>query len=89
VIVSHLNANTKEGLDWLEEIVVKGLRACGGKEVSWEIEVHGSSSEDEAAFEDPVNANPGPAVYIIHKKPLMEFSNEGEESTVPLKFFGY
>mmetsp|Transcript_12688 Transcript_12688/g.16960 ORF Transcript_12688/g.16960 Transcript_12688/m.16960 type:complete len:553 (+) Transcript_12688:111-1769(+) len=45
VIVSHLNANTTQGLSWLDEVVVPGLRAGGG-DATWEIEIHGSDGND-------------------------------------------
>lgn len=41
VIVSHLNAHTNSGLGWLDEVVVRGLRAGGG-DATWEIEIHGN-----------------------------------------------
>ena len=94
MLVSHLNAHAEEGVDWLEEIVVKGLRAAGGKEAArWEIEVHGNSGLQEEADEEEIDptssVSPGPAVYIIHKKPPSDSPSGLEEPTVPLKFFGY
>jgi len=43
--VSHLNANTTQGLSWLDEVVVPGLRAGGG-DATWEIEIHGNDGND-------------------------------------------
>lgn len=42
MLVSHLNAHTESGVEWLNTVVVVGLRAGGGKYSKWEIEVHGS-----------------------------------------------
>lgn len=59
ILVSHLNAHTEGGIDWLNTVVVAGLRAGGGKHSRWEIEVHGSDvndsrecNEDETNHED-------------------------------------
>ena len=42
ILVSHLNAQTESGIDWLNTVVIAGLRAGGGKHSRWEIEVHSS-----------------------------------------------
>jgi ubiquinone/menaquinone biosynthesis C-methylase UbiE len=97
VIISHLNAHTPNGVSWLEEVVQTGLLAGGGN-ATWEIEVHGNA--DISTDGDPgiPAGSPGPAVYIIQKKPSPEV--EGSESakastsstqdtTIPVKFFAY
>ena len=40
VLISHLNAHAENGRQWLDELVIPGLRA-GHSKASWEIEVHG------------------------------------------------
>lgn len=54
MLVSHINANTEKGIDWLNSIVVKGLRNGGGNFSEWEIEVHGNDGDEgeEEEFED-------------------------------------
>ena len=42
ILVSHLNAHTSDGIEWLDEVVITGLRDGGGRHSEWEIEVHGS-----------------------------------------------
>lgn len=54
VLVSHLNAHTPNGIEWLNTVIVTGLRNGGGKGSKWEIEVHGSDvteTYDEAETE--------------------------------------
>ncbi len=79
VIVSHLNAHTPNGLGWLEEVVMEGLKKYSVRPtsdaVSWEIEVHGNAEvvvdDDDEDNETKNGAVPtgtnGPAVYVIHK----------------------
>ena len=93
VIVSHLNAHVHSGLQWLDRIVVPGLRKeCG--ENKWEIEVHGNAPEDPPPEDEKEEASPGPAVYIIHKGEKV-MANEGSSETesqfpgVRLRFFSY
>ena len=94
VVVSHLNAHTNDGLEWLEEVVVKGLRASGNN-ATWEVEIHGNDGDDdEEPSQTPLNS-PGPAVYIINKRPPPEANENQQEgdvsapSTIPLRFFSY
>jgi SAM-dependent methyltransferase len=90
VLVSHLNAHTTKGLEWLEGVIVKGLRAGGGTFL-WEIEVHGNDGENEESPNTPV-CNPGPAVYIIGKKPKPEPNLDDDDhppERFPLRFFSY
>ncbi|KAG7360276.1 methyltransferase domain containing protein [Nitzschia inconspicua] len=101
VIISHLNANCQPGLEWLDDIVVPGLR-MGAPKFEWSVEVHGSEadvlpSDDEQDDEDNTDElpeSPGPAVYIIRKggmwttKESVDVDNE-ELPTVPLRFFSY
>ena len=73
VLVSHLNAFDPSGIDWMEDVVFGGLKSCDAS--SWSIEVHGNDGGDEP---------PGPAVYVIHKKP-----KDTKSSTIPVQFFSY
>jgi hypothetical protein len=99
IIISHLNAYVESGLEWLNSVVVPGLRASGKFE--WLIEVHGSDIEipsdvdgDEDADEKKPIESPGPAVYFIEKVGLLDkakASDSGDQElpTIPLKFFSY
>jgi SAM-dependent methyltransferase len=89
LIVSHLNAHTSSGLEWLDNVVVVGLRAGGGI-ARWEIEVHGNDGDSESS------SSPGPAVYIIRKKPPIDLESDEQKddddsapATIPLRFFSY
>jgi ubiquinone/menaquinone biosynthesis C-methylase UbiE len=73
VLVSHLNAFDTSGIDWMEDVVFGGLRSL--ETSSWAIEVHGNDGGD---------AQPGPAVYVIHKKP-----KDAKSSKIPVQFFSY
>ncbi|GAX24178.1 hypothetical protein FisN_4Lh267 [Fistulifera solaris] len=73
VLVSHLNAFDTSGIDWMEDVVFGGLRSF--ETSSWAIEVHGNDGGD---------AQPGPAVYVIHKKP-----KDAKSSKIPVQFFSY
>jgi hypothetical protein len=56
MLVSHINAHTESGVQWLNTVVVVGLRAGGGKYSKWEIEVHGSGiSETNECYGDETN----------------------------------
>jgi hypothetical protein len=76
IIVSHLNAHTPNGLGWLEEVVMEGLKKYSVRATSnvasWDIEVHGNAEvvdEEENATKNssfPAGTT-GPAVYVIHK----------------------
>lgn len=97
LLVSHLNAHTDEGMEWLQDIVIPGLLQAaaedeGGEGVDWNIEVHGSAGEDndeEGADDDDngttetddVGGSPGPAVYILHKLPLSKHNNDDPKET--------
>jgi hypothetical protein len=91
VIVSHLNAHTEIGMEWLDDIVVPGLRK-GSPKCDWEIEVHGNEEEpvDEESGET-ASEGPGPAVYIIHKKPPQPNGSftEDDPPAISLKFLSY
>jgi SAM-dependent methyltransferase len=103
VIISHVNAHCQTGLDWLNDIVVPGLR-MGASVFCWSIEVHGNEadipSEDEAddgegSDNSDIPESPGPAVYIIRKGKLVsndastKAMTEKDPPTVPLRFFSY
>jgi hypothetical protein len=97
--VSHCNAHVKSGLQWLDDVVVPGLRK-GADQCEWQVEVHGSEadlpSDTEEADGSMTPESPGPAVYVIHKGPRHtaddpppKDSEEEEPSTIPLRFFTY
>ena len=89
VLVSHLNAHTKNGIEWLHEVVLPGLRA-GDQDWRWEIEVHGNDGLDD--FEDQNHAmpiSPGPCVYVIHKLDVPTEDKDGTTASIPLRFFTY
>lgn len=78
LLVSHLNAQTDQGITWLSNVLFEGLRR-GDSDVAWSVEVHGN----EATSDDST----GPCVYIIHKKAQDDVANE--ETSIPVKFFSY
>lgn len=91
MIVSHINAHTENGINWLNEIVVPGLRAGAGKS-QWSVEVHGGDVPVMDNEDDEESVDAGPAVYIIHKG--KEDSDNATiddplAPTVPLRFFSY
>lgn len=73
LLVSHLNAFVPSGIEWLKDVVFVGLRSAEAS--SWSIEVHGNDGGDSP---------PGPAVYVIHKKP-----KDIKPSKIPIQFFSY
>ena len=83
-LVSHINAHTSKGQEWLEQVVLVGLRK-GGADAGWAIEVHGNDN----ATEEDVEESPGPAVYMIFKRKLEDSSDNNGEPRVPLQFFNY
>ena len=98
VIISHLNAQVESGLEWLNNVILPGLRATGNFE--WVIEVHGSEVEIPSDIEDDLEKgqdiqieSPGPAVYFIKKVGLStpEETSDGSKSlpTIPLQFYTY
>ena len=100
MVISHLNANSEEGLEWLERIVVPGLRSGAGQ-FHWQIEVHGGEpSEKTTSDEDETIL--GPAVYFIQKGDRFSTHSHShsqneidcdssieEQPTIPLRFFSY
>lgn len=92
MIISHVNAHTENGINWLNEIVVPGLRVGAGK-CQWSVEVHGGDVPDIDCDDDEASANAGPAVYIIHKGEVVDSDNptidDDSPPTVPLRFFSY
>ena len=94
VIISHLNAHVESGMEWLNNVIVPGLRAAGKYE--WLIEVHGSDieipSDDEGEDNEKEIKSPGPAVYFIEKVGVLtekETGENDEQPTIPLKFYNY
>ena len=84
-------------MQWLDDVVVPGLRK-GGKRFDWNVEVHGNSadipSENEDDDGDSPPESPGPAVYIIQKVARRNDGVAGKVDdekprTIPLRFFSY
>lgn len=99
MIISHINAHTDEGVDWLNDIVVPGLRK-GCSSTKWSVEVHGGEIPEitEGENEEDWSANPGPAVYIIEKGEIVlpkttttkdSADKEAEPPSVSLRFLSY
>ncbi|KAI2513459.1 methyltransferase domain-containing protein [Fragilaria crotonensis] len=89
VLVSHLNAHTKNGIEWLHEVVLPGLRA-GDQDWRWEIEVHGNDGIDDIDNQDhATQTSPGPCVYVIHKLDMPVEEKDGSTTSIPLSFFTY
>jgi SAM-dependent methyltransferase len=96
-LVSHLNAHTDSGIEWLDQIVLPGLRE-GDQNARWDIEVHGNDGSGELEEgndgEDasPTAWGPGPGVYIIRKTVRLregDARSNDEMQTIPLRFFSY
>lgn len=81
MIVSHLNANGEDGMNWLSSILIPGLQ-LGDKTSSYNVEVHGNDFPDD-------DDNFGPAVYIIKKKSKDQNKLSDDEQTVDVKFLEY
>jgi hypothetical protein len=94
MIVSHLNAHTENGMEWLDNVVVPGLAKISTK-CKWIIEVHGNEEEVTSGKEDEEETaseeGPGPAVYIFHKKKIVDASSTSNDppNAVSVKFFSY
>lgn len=89
MVISHVNAHTENGMDWLNNIVVPGLRKGAGRH-NWIVEVHGGDAPEAPEGEDEIES-PGPAVYFIHKGDLEKdsTSDNWEPSSISLRFFSY
>jgi SAM-dependent methyltransferase len=89
VLVSHLNANTPNGVRWIENVVVAGLSKDGESKAAWEIEVHGSDGNEswDGSDESVDSLSPGPAVYILHKRERDD--DAPATQALELKFFVY
>lgn len=70
LLVSHLNAHTTNGINWLNAVVVTGLRRGAGRSSTWIVEVHGS---DGIASTEHANGEE------IDSKHEGESSSEGNE----------
>ncbi|CAB9508122.1 expressed unknown protein [Seminavis robusta] len=94
-LVSHINAQTEKGEEWLNDVVVTGLRKGGGDDASWSIEVHGNAAPVLDEEKDDNNEDSaGPAVYLIFKSSSTitkdkEKEGSDETPTIPLQFFSY
>jgi hypothetical protein len=94
VLVSHLNAHTPNGLGWLEEVVMEGLKKYSirldSNVAAWDIEVHGNSDvidDDEKNGSFPPGST-GPAVYVIHKGMKQQQLDEPSPSITVTKLDG-
>ena len=47
MIVSHLNANSPKGMQWVDDVIIKGLQSVDAT-ANWKIEVHGGDGETES-----------------------------------------
>ena len=90
MVISHVNAQTENGMDWLNNIVVPGLRK-GAAWNKWNVEVHGGEVEESVEEDDSIE--PGPAVYIIHKGEAVKMPENPEDDaylpTISLQFYSY
>jgi len=91
IIISHLNARVDSGLQWLNDVIVPGLRE-GGENCDWQVEVHGGEVSITSDDEEESPESPGPAVYVIEKVGIIIPSKETDGTdqslpTIPLKFF--
>ena len=48
MIVSHLNANSNKGMQWIDDVIINGLQS-GDASANWKIEIHGGDGETESA----------------------------------------
>jgi SAM-dependent methyltransferase len=90
VLVSHLNANTPNGVRWVENVVLAGLSDKDGEsKAAWEIEVHGGDGNEscDGSDESVDSLSPGPAVYILHKRERAD--DAPATQALELKFFVY
>jgi ubiquinone/menaquinone biosynthesis C-methylase UbiE len=86
IVISHMNAHTYNGMEWLSSVLVEGLKLgaeCHGLECSWSVEVHGNQEEDDANTAESPSA--GPAVYVIRKGELLP----GKVSKIKIKLVSY
>ena len=92
IIISHLNARVDSGIQWLNDVIVPGLRE-GGKNCDWQVEVHGNEVSIPSDDEEDSSESPGPCVYMIEKIPLSKDKKietiQSEPPTIPLKFVTY
>ena len=91
IIISHLNARVDSGIQWLNDVIVPGLRE-GGKNCDFQVEVHGNEVSTPSDDEEDSPESPGPCVYMIEKIPLSKDKKktiQSEPSTIPLKFVTY
>lgn len=91
-MISHVNAHSENGMDWLNNIVVPGLRKGAGRN-HWSVEVHGGDIPEDQQDEENESEGPGPAVYIIHKGEIITKEPQSSENPDPpsisLRFLSY
>lgn len=90
LLVSHLNAHTTNGIDWLNAVVVPGLRG-GGISSTWEIEIHGSDgtfsndhddgeeSEDEQIYSEDANESGKVKGSKVESQEFASKRNDGDK----------
>ncbi len=92
MIISHINAQTENGIDWLNNIVVPGLRNGAGLQ-KWSVEVHGGDiPESQDDDDEDKSIVLGPAVYIIHKEGIVKrdsMTDDTDPPTISLRFYSY
>jgi Methyltransferase domain len=88
VLVSHLNAHTLNGVQWLHEVVFEGLKRHSHN-ANFHVDVHGNDVAEESSSvssdhpgndgvtKATANQSAGPAVYVIHK----HYNTDGEKVT--------
>ena len=119
MVISHMNAHCDAGIDWCDRVLVAGLRASeadasweievhgsdgsGAAQNSDDEKDDKKDDDEEGTNDDPPSGSPGPAVYIIHKRPPKQEAEKTEDAdsgskdeneeavidTIPLKFFTY
>jgi len=52
MLISHLNANTSSGIEWIDEILVSGLRTGGDKSAKWVVECHSADMNNDDSMEE-------------------------------------
>jgi Methyltransferase domain len=93
VLVSHLNAHTLNGVQWLHEVVFEGLKRHS-RNANFHVDIHGNDVVEESSSsvssdhpgndgvtKATANQSAGPAVYVIHK----HYKTDGEKVTVSTK----
>lgn len=82
IIISHLNANTSKGLNWVQDVLVEGLQTAEDSNYSdWVIEVHGNDAilnEDEELIEEEDDDE----IEIEEEEPADDIGNDENQAEV-------